>query len=99
MVQFLGFRSAQHALANTIQLATIKADQFGAVFYPGGHGPLWDLANDEDSIALIQKMITTEKAVALVCHVPGVLKDVMLDGAPLVKGRQVTGFSNTCVFR
>ena len=95
MVQFLGFRSETHALANTIQLVTIKADQFGAVFYPGGHGPLWDLANDEDSIALIQKMITTEKAVALVCHVPGVLKDVMLDGAPLVKGRQVTGFSNT----
>jgi putative intracellular protease/amidase len=88
--------AAQHALANTVQLSSIVANQFDAVFYPGGHGPLWDLANDKDSAALIEKMIIAAKPMALVCHAPGVLKDVMRgDGTPLVKGKRVTGFSDS----
>jgi putative intracellular protease/amidase len=87
---------AQHALANTLQLSSLTTSEFDAVFYPGGHGPLWDLANDKDSIALIQTMIAGGKPVALVCHAPGVLKDAKRrDGAPLVKGKHVTGFSDT----
>lgn len=89
-------KAAQHALANTVQLSGVDANQFDAVFYPGGHGPLWDLANEKDSVALIEKMIADDKPVALVCHAPGVLKDVKLsDGTPLVMGKHVTGFTNT----
>jgi len=66
------------------------------VFYPGGHGPLWDLANDTASIALIETTLGAGKPVALVCHAPGVLRDVKAaDGTPLVKGKTVTGFTNT----
>ena len=69
---------------------------FDAVFYPGGHGPLWDLANDPASIALIETTIAAGKPVALVCHAPGVLRDVKAaDGSPLVKGKTVTGFTNS----
>ena len=71
------------------------AADFDAVFYPGGHGPLWDLAEDAISIALIEAFAHAAKPTALVCHAPGVLRHVTLDGHPLVRGRRVTGFSDT----
>lgn len=87
---------AMAALASTHCLADMKIADFDGVFYPGGHGPLWDLANDPTSIALIEAAITAGKPVAAVCHAPGVLRDVALaDGSPLVKGKTVTGFTNT----
>ena len=87
---------AQTALANTVKLANISAADFQAVFYPGGHGPLWDLAEDQDSIALIETMYGAGKPVAAVCHAPGVFRHPKAkDGSPLVKGKSVTGFSNT----
>ena len=83
-------------LANTGKLSEVKAADFDAVFYPGGHGPLWDLAEDRHSIALIEKMIAAGKPVATVCHAPGVLRHVKgADGKPLVNGKRVTGFTNT----
>lgn len=89
-------KKAQHELANTLELSSLSASQFDAVFYPGGHGPLWDLANDMNSLELIENMIRAGKPVALVCHAPGVLKEVKRrDGAPLVEGKHVTGFSDT----
>lgn len=92
------FRSdadAQKALASTIPLANVRAEDFNAVFYPGGHGPLWDLAEDTQSIALIEKSFAAGKPLALVCHAPGVLRHTKApSGEPLVKGRKVTGFSN-----
>lgn len=82
-------------IANTKVLADMNADDFDAVFYPGGHGPLWDLANDKNSIALIEKFNTQKKPIAFVCHAPAALKDVKNeDGTRLVKGKKVTGFSN-----
>ena len=87
---------AQGALANTVTLAGVRAQDFDAVFYPGGHGPLWDLARDADSIRLIEAMIAAGKPVAAVCHAPGVLAQVRgVDGDLLVKGKRVTGFTNT----
>ena len=88
--------ATQQALANTVPLSGMRAEQFDAVFYPGGHGPLWDLAEDADSIRLIEAMAAAGKPVASVCHAPGVLGRVKgPDGAPLVKGKRVTGFTNT----
>ncbi|MDZ4338257.1 MAG: type 1 glutamine amidotransferase domain-containing protein [Pseudomonas sp.] len=87
---------AQQALANTVQLSQVKADDFDAVFYPGGHGPLWDLAEDHNSIALIEHFQAHNKPVAAVCHAPGVLRHVKaVNGKPLVSGKEVTGFSNS----
>jgi putative intracellular protease/amidase len=87
---------AQQALAHTVKLDTIKAADFDAIFYPGGHGPLWDLAEDKHSIDLIEKAYAAGKPVAVVCHAPGVLRHVKAaNGEPLVKGKAVTGFSNT----
>jgi len=87
---------AQAALANTLKLSGIKADEYDALFYPGGHGPLWDLAEDPQSIALIESMYVSGKPVAAVCHAPGVLKGATLaDGSALVKGKSLTGFSNS----
>jgi putative intracellular protease/amidase len=87
---------ATAALASTQVLSTVNVGDFDAVFYPGGHGPLWDLAEDKDSISLIQDTLRSGKPVALVCHAPGVLKHVVNeDGTPLVAGKQVTGFTNT----
>jgi putative intracellular protease/amidase len=87
---------AQHALGTTRILSQVVASDFDAVFYPGGHGPLWDLAEDRQSIALIESAYAAGKPVALVCHAPGVLRNVKTaDGSPLVKGKQVTGFSDT----
>ena len=88
--------AAQQALANTVKLSDVKPDEFDAVFYPGGHGPLWDLAEDPVSIRLIETMFGAGKVVAAVCHAPGVLRHVKgPDGAPLVRGKRVTGFTNT----
>ena len=88
--------AAQAALASTRVLADVRADGFDALFYPGGHGPLWDLAEDAHSIALIESMAAAGKPVATVCHAPGVLRRAKAhDGSPLVKGKNVTGFANT----
>lgn len=88
--------SAQIALANTPKLRDIKASDFDAVFYPGGHGPVWDLAENAHSIELIEAMLSAGKPAGLVCHAPGALRHAMgSDGNPIVKGRSVTGFSNT----
>ncbi|MET1070411.1 MAG: type 1 glutamine amidotransferase domain-containing protein, partial [Pseudomonas prosekii] len=88
--------AAQSALASTVVLSSVKAEDFDAVFYPGGHGPLWDLAEDQHSIALIEALYRAGKPVATVCHAPGVLRHVKdADGQPLVKGKRVTGFSNS----
>lgn len=87
---------AQAALASTLKLSSISADDYDAVFYPGGHGPLWDLAEDSSSIALIESMYASGKLVSAVCHAPAVLRHVKgADGSPLVKGKSVTGFSNS----
>ena len=89
-------QAAQDELANTAKLTEMKVEDFDAVFYPGGHGPLWDLHNDKDSIALIEGFISAGKPVATVCHAPAVLlKAKDQNGDPLVKGKGVTGFSNT----
>jgi putative intracellular protease/amidase len=88
--------SAMQALANTRKLSEISIADFDAVFYPGGHGPLWDLAEDQTSISLIEQTLQANKPLALVCHAPGVLRHVKsTDDQPIVKGKSVTGFSNT----
>jgi putative intracellular protease/amidase len=87
---------AKSVLANSLKLADISVDDFDAVFYPGGHGPLWDLAEDRDSIALIEAMYSANKTVAAVCHAPAVLRHAKsADGSALVEGKSVTGFSNS----
>ncbi|WP_312596539.1 type 1 glutamine amidotransferase domain-containing protein [Brevundimonas sp.] len=94
--RFKADAEAQAALAATVVLSSVKAEDFDAVFYPGGHGPLWDLANDADSIALIEAFARADKPTGFVCHAPGVLKSVKgPDGKPLVEGRKVTGFTNS----
>ena len=86
---------AQAQLAATEVLADIDASMFDGVFYPGGHGPMWDLAQDAVSKALIEETLAADKPVALVCHAPAALKNVTTpSGAPLVRGRKVTGFTN-----
>lgn len=83
-------------VASSAKLNDMKQIDFDAVFYPGGHGPLWDLANDETSIHLIEDFYRHNKFVALVCHAPcALLKVKSVNGEPLVKGKEVTGFSNT----
>ena len=89
-------RFAQKLLANTVPLAQVSADNYDAVFYPGGHGPLWDLAKSSYSISLIEDFLRQNKPVATVCHAPAVLIDVHdKQGQPIVKNRAVTGFSNS----
>jgi putative intracellular protease/amidase len=86
----------QKLLANTKKLGEVKAADFDAVFFPGGHGPLWDLTKDPDSIKLIQEFWSAKKPVAAVCHAPSVLLNVKDEnGEPLVKGKKVTGFTNS----
>ncbi|MGF0238788.1 type 1 glutamine amidotransferase domain-containing protein [Rhodococcus sp. IEGM1300] len=88
--------AAQSALASTALLNTVRPEDYDGVFYPGGHGPLWDLAEDKVSIALIEAFNKAGKPVAAVCHAPGVLRHVKgTDGQPLVKGKRVTGFTNS----
>ena len=94
MTRFKKDETAQKALANTRRLADVKAEDFDTVFYPGGHGPMWDLAESPVSKALIESFYNSGKPVALVCHAPGVLRHVTYKGEPLVKGKQVTGFTD-----
>ena len=84
----------QDKLNNTIKLVNINASDYAAIFYPGGHGPLWDLVSDKNSISLIETFYTSNKPVAFVCHAPAVLKNVKVNGAFLVNGKKVTGFTN-----
>ena len=94
--RFKADADAQNVLANTVVLASVRAEDFDAVFYPGGHGPLWDLAEDAQSIALIEKTFAAGKPLALVCHAPGVLRHAKApDGKHLVDGKKVTGFTNS----
>jgi putative intracellular protease/amidase len=96
MQRFRKDPAAQRALANTVKLSSVSADDYDAVFYPGGHGPLWDLADDRNSIALIERLYAAGKPVAAVCHGPAVLRRAKApDGTPLVKGKAVTGFANS----
>lgn len=86
----------QKVLANTVKLDSVNAADFDGVFYPGGHGPLWDLAQSPVSIALIEAFERAGKPIAFVCHAPGVLLHVKAaDGQPLIKGRRVSGFTNS----
>lgn len=88
--------AAMAQLASTVKLADVRQDDFDTVFYPGGHGPLWDLAEDKTSIALIESFVAAKKPVAFVCHAPGVLRHVQaVNGRPLVEGKKVTGFTDT----
>ena len=93
--RFKADTDAQKHLANTKKLADMEADDFDSVFYPGGHGPLWDLAVDKNSIDLIETFVKQDKPVAFVCHSPAALKNVKVDGEYLVKGKTVTGFTNS----
>jgi putative intracellular protease/amidase len=89
-------RQAQAALANTVKLQEVSHLDFEAVFYPGGHGPLWDLAEDRNSVSLIEQTYAAGKPVALVCHAPAALRHAKgTDGKPLVNGKTVTGFTNS----
>ena len=96
MKRFRRDPEAPRALANTVKLSTVSADDYDAVFYPGGHGPLWDLAEDRSSIALIERLHAAGKPIGAVCHGPAVLRGAKApDGRPLVNGKRVTGFANT----
>ena len=93
-IRFRKDAEAQKAFANTLLLKDMKAADFDTVFYPGGHGLMWDLAEDPVSIALLGSFYNTGKPIALVCHAPGVLRHVQCMDEPLVKGMHVTGFTN-----
>jgi len=94
-VRFNQDKETQEILSNTVKLETANQRDFDAVFYPGGHGPMWDLAEDKNSIALIEDFYNNNKTVAAVCHAPAVFKNTKnTDGTPLVKGKKVTGFTN-----
>ena len=93
--RFKADKDAQAVLAKTQRLDAMSANDFDAIFYPGGHGPLWDLAEDPASIRLIESFVKADKPVGAVCHAPGVLRHVKHEGEPLVKGRRVTGFSDS----
>jgi putative intracellular protease/amidase len=94
MERFKKDERALKAFANTVKLADVKAEDFDTVFYTGGHGPMWDLAESPVSIALLESFYNSGKPIALVCHSPGVLRHVKYKGEPLVKGKHVTGFTN-----
>ena len=94
MTRFKNDPTAQHALSQTIRLVDAKAEDYDTIFYVGGHGPMWDLADNPVSIALIESFYNSGKPVAAVCHSPGVLRKVTYKGEPLVKGKRVTGFTN-----
>jgi putative intracellular protease/amidase len=94
--RFKADRVAQEQLAHTVKLANLTASDYDAVFYPGGHGPLWDLAENRASIGLIEKTFAANKPVGAVCHAPGALRYVKApNGVLLVDGKKVTGFSNS----
>ncbi len=95
-VRFNKDKETQEVLSETLKLASVNQSDYDAVFYPGGHGPLWDLAEDEHSIALIESFINNDKPVSAVCHAPAIFKHTKnADGTPLVNGKKITGFSNT----
>ena len=94
MARFKKDATAQKELSQTVNLTDVKAEDFDTVFYVGGHGPLWDLAESPVSIALLESFYNSGKPIALVCHSPGVLRHVTYKGEPLVKGKRVTGFTN-----
>jgi putative intracellular protease/amidase len=94
--RFKADKEAQEMLAHTVKLKEISPYDYDALFYPGGHGPLWDLAENKDSISLIEVMYAGNNPVAAVCHAPGVFRHARSwDGSPLVQGKSVTGFSNS----
>ncbi|MBY5660476.1 type 1 glutamine amidotransferase domain-containing protein [Rhizobium leguminosarum] len=95
MTRFKQDAAAQKDFASTLKLADMRAEGFDAVFYPGGHGPMWDLVDNPDSISLIESFYNSGKPVAAVCHAPAVLHRVTYKGAPIVKGKRVTGFANS----
>ncbi|SDZ83472.1 type 1 glutamine amidotransferase domain-containing protein [Microbulbifer marinus] len=86
---------AKQALANTVKLGDVKEEDFDAIFYPGGHGPLWDLAEDKDSIALIEAFYAADKPIGAVCHGPAVFRHTKAHGRSLVHGKSVTCFTNS----
>ncbi|MEL4375122.1 type 1 glutamine amidotransferase domain-containing protein [Brucella cytisi] len=93
--RFKADEAANAQLAETLRLDNVNQRDFDAVFYPGGHGPLWDLAEDPNSISLLEAFIAADKPLALVCHAPGTLRHVINpDGTPFVQGRHLTGFTN-----
>ena len=95
-MRFKADTELQEKLSKTHVLAEVSSDDYDAVFYPGGHGPLWDLAESADSAKLIESFYQSNKPVSFVCHAPAALKNVKnTDGEPLVKGKNVTGFTNT----
>ena len=94
MARYKQDKAAQNALAHTLKLADMESEDFDTIFYHGGHGPMWDLVDNPHSIALIESFYNSGKPVAAVCHSPGVFHRVMINGAPLVKGKHVTGFTN-----
>jgi putative intracellular protease/amidase len=94
MARFKQDKLAQTALSQTARLADMKSTDYDTIFYAGGHGPMWDLAESADSVALLESFYNSGKPIALVCHAPGVLRHVTYMGAPLVKGKHVTGFTN-----
>ncbi|TCR76762.1 type 1 glutamine amidotransferase domain-containing protein [Rhizobium sp. BK376] len=95
MARFKKDPDAQKVFAATKKLSDVSSEGFDTVFYPGGHGPMWDLAEDPISISLIESFYNSGRPVAAVCHAPGVLRHVTYKGAPIVKGKRVTGFTNT----
>jgi putative intracellular protease/amidase len=96
MRRFKSDRQAQAALARTVKLSDVSPEEYDAVFYPGGHGPLWDLSEDRHSIALVESLFAAGKPVGAVCHGPGALRHAKApNGSPLVQGKSVTGFTNT----
>lgn len=95
-IRFKADAELQEKLSKTHPLSEVSSDDFDAVFYPGGHGPLWDLAESETSAKLIESFYSSDKPVSFVCHAPAALKKVKnADGEPLVKGKKVTGFTNS----
>ncbi|WP_020567918.1 type 1 glutamine amidotransferase domain-containing protein [Neolewinella persica] len=95
-IRFDKDKATQKVLANTHKLSSVDPADFDAVFYPGGHGPLWDLAEDQDSVALIETFFNSGKPVSAVCHAPAIFRHTKgQDGQALVKGKKVTGFSNS----
>jgi putative intracellular protease/amidase len=95
MTRFKRDPVAQDDLAHTARLADMRSENFDAIFYSGGHGPMWDLVDNPDSISLIESFYDSDKPVAAVCHAPAVLHRVLYRGEPIVKGKHVTGFSNS----
>lgn len=94
--RFEADEAAKAQLADTVRLDSVSQADFDTVFYPGGHGPLWDLAEDQNSVKLIQSFLEAGKPIALVCHAPAALRHAKTpDGKPLVEGKKVTGFANT----